>query len=163
MKYLLNAVLVVTMATADVAQDERPSKLVLFTNVNVFNGIDDKLTKADVLVENNLIKQVSTEPLAIIATESSTIIDGGGRTLMPGLIDSHVHLFMSATADPTVREHQLVGTYAELRATIARHLDQHFENGVVAVRDGGDRYGHALRFKQAATDSDPLPVALTAV
>ena len=87
-------------------------------------------------------------------------LDLSDHTVLPALIDSHVHLFMSATADPTVREHQLVGTYAELRATIARHLDQHFENGVVAVRDGGDRHGHALRYKQAITESAPLPVAL---
>jgi len=71
--------------------DETP-KLVLFTNVKIFNGMDNRLIEADVLVEDNLIKQVSNEPLAIVASANSTIIDGGGRTLMPGLIDSHSHL-----------------------------------------------------------------------
>jgi len=44
-----------------VAQDATVTKSqVLFTNVNVFDGVSDKLMmKANVLIENNLIKQVS--------------------------------------------------------------------------------------------------------
>ena len=80
MNYLLSAVLAVMIPTDILAQEVTPSKLVLFTNVKVFNGVDNELTKADVLIENNLIKQVSPEPLAIIAFENSTIIDGDGRT-----------------------------------------------------------------------------------
>ena len=43
-----------------------------------------------VLVKDNLIETISDEPMAIIQTDNVTIIDGGGRTLMPGLIDAHV-------------------------------------------------------------------------
>ncbi len=65
---------------------------VLFTNVKVFDGVNDELKTQDVLVTGNLISQVSDEPLAVIASTNMTVIDGGGRTLMPGLIESHVHL-----------------------------------------------------------------------
>ncbi|MCP4386324.1 MAG: amidohydrolase family protein [Hyphomicrobiales bacterium] len=62
----------------------------LFTNVHVFDGVNEaRIENANVLVEGNLIKAVSTDP---IDAPDATIIDGGGRTLMPGLIDSHVHL-----------------------------------------------------------------------
>jgi imidazolonepropionase-like amidohydrolase len=62
---------------------------ILFTNVQVFDGVNYGLKSHDVLVEENLIKEIGR---SISAPEGATVIDGGGRTLMPGLIDSHVHL-----------------------------------------------------------------------
>ena len=63
---------------------------IVFTNVSVFDGINEKLIeKANVLVEGNKIKQVSTKK--IDATDA-TVIDGGGRTLMPGFIAMHEHI-----------------------------------------------------------------------
>ena len=71
------------------AQDEAPAQ-VLFTNVNVWDGTSDELaTGVDVLVEGNLIKQVAA---GITAPSGATVIDGGGGTLMPGLIECHAHL-----------------------------------------------------------------------
>ena len=66
---------------------------ILFTNVHIFDGINEKrIENANVLVEGNLITAVSAEPLA---AANAVIIDGGGRTLMPGLIDSHSHINMN--------------------------------------------------------------------
>jgi imidazolonepropionase-like amidohydrolase len=45
-----------------------------------------------VLVKDNLIETVSNEPLAVVQTDNVTMIDGGGRTLIPGLTDAHVHI-----------------------------------------------------------------------
>lgn len=62
---------------------------ILFTNVNVFDGVNEALIKnANVVVTGNLITAVSTEPLAVAG---GRVIDGGGRTMMPGLIDAHWH------------------------------------------------------------------------
>jgi len=73
------------------AQGDQPTQT-LFTNVNVFDGVNEQLIEnASVLVEGNMITAVSAKPLA---AANAVIIDGGGRTLMPGLIDSHVHLNM---------------------------------------------------------------------
>lgn len=70
------------------AQDEPMP--ILFTNVNVWDGRSEQLQQnANVVVTGNLITAVSTEPLAVA---NARVIDGGGRTLMPGLIESHVHL-----------------------------------------------------------------------
>jgi len=46
-----------------------------------------------VLVVDNLIETISDEPLAVIQTDNVTMIDGDGRTLMPGLIDAHWHTY----------------------------------------------------------------------
>ena len=68
---------------------------VLFTNVNIFNGTEATLIRnGSVLVEGNLIKTVSSKPIDV---PDAYKIDGGGRTLMPWLMDAHVHLA------PTVR------------------------------------------------------------
>jgi len=80
-------------ATAAMAVDKAKAlpKQVLFKNVNVFNGTEDKLYKNhNVLVEGNKIKSISTK--AIKTNSNVTTIDGKGMTLMPGLIESHVHL-----------------------------------------------------------------------
>ena len=70
------------------AEDVKPPS-VLFSNVNVFDGENEKLIKnANVLVEGNKIKTVSTSR---IDTPDAKVIDGKGRTLMPGLIDAHWH------------------------------------------------------------------------
>ncbi|MEW9838576.1 metal-dependent hydrolase family protein [Mesorhizobium marinum] len=71
------------------AQQTASTAATLFTNVNVFDGKNETLiNNANVLIEGNLIKTISTSP---INAEDATVIDGGGRTLMPGLIDMHWH------------------------------------------------------------------------
>ncbi len=69
------------------AQDaeEPPPLQTLFKNVKVFNGTDDQLYDVNVLVENNLIKEVGA---GLKAHADATVIDGEGRTLMPGMADS---------------------------------------------------------------------------
>ncbi len=62
----------------------------LITNVNIFDGTNDTLSKnMNVLIENNLIKRISSQP--IVTGNNEQVIDGRGLTLMPGLLDSHVH------------------------------------------------------------------------
>jgi len=78
--------------TLPVMAADFPSEVTLFKNVNIFDGKNERLHKnMHVLVKDNLIEMVSSEPLAVIQTDNVTMIDGGGRTLMPGLIDMHWH------------------------------------------------------------------------
>lgn len=85
-------------------------------------------------------------------------IDYSRCTLLPGLVDSHLHLFMSGTGDPAVRNHQLSAQYTEIKAAIRKHLAAHLAAGVVAVRDGGDRLGHALQYKSEFSDDSPIRI-----
>jgi imidazolonepropionase-like amidohydrolase len=88
---ILNGVLLVLVsAVPALAADKEPVTQTLFTNVNVFDGKNEKhINNANVLVEGNLIKQVSTKP---IKADGATVIDGKGRTLMPGFIAMHEHI-----------------------------------------------------------------------
>ena len=68
----------------------------LFTNVRVFDGKGATLSDAiNVLVRGNVIEKISKEPISTDRSANTTIIDGKGRTLMPGLIDAHVHMTFS--------------------------------------------------------------------
>lgn len=71
----------------------------LFTNVNVFDGTGAAPYPASVRVEGNVIGEVQrgnqTPP------GEARIIDGGGRTLMPGLVDVHTHLALGSSVELT--------------------------------------------------------------
>ncbi len=71
---------------------ENTTTFTLIQNVRIFNGVDDKLTPGQVLIENNLIKAVGAVDRI---PDGATVIDGGGRVLTPGLTDAHVHLMLN--------------------------------------------------------------------
>lgn len=63
---------------------------VWFKNANLLDPLQaDLLEGHHVLVEDGVIKEVSDTP---ITSASAQVIDAAGRTLMPGLIDLHVHV-----------------------------------------------------------------------
>src|SRR5262249_46135187 len=67
----------------------------LFKNVRIFDGKAEKLTDpSNVMVRGNIIERVSRETIQSPADANVTVIDGGGRTLMPGLIDVHWHAML---------------------------------------------------------------------
>lgn len=87
-------------------------------------------------------------------------IDDSQCTILPGLIDSHVHLFMSGTEDRKIREEQLDAPYEKIKPVIIVHINALLRYGVVAVRDGGDRHAHTLRFKNEGPDKDRFPLCI---
>lgn len=103
----------------------------LFKNVNVFDGTSDKLIMGqDVLVENNLISKIG---MKLKAPKEATIIDGGGKTLMPGLIDAHVHL---AITEPiaVLRDQQDWMFWGAVSGNEAKKM---LLRGFTTVRDAG--------------------------
>ena len=124
------------MLMAGVAAAQAPAE-VLFRNVRVFDGKSDRLTPAtSVLVSGNRIAAVG--PAAVATAPGATIVEGGGRTLMPGLIDAHWHTILIRPT-PEQAIHGDVGftnilAGAEARATLMR--------GFTSVRDlGGPSFG----------------------
>jgi imidazolonepropionase-like amidohydrolase len=66
----------------------------LFSNVRVFDGRGTPLSEpTNVLVRGNLVERISRAPIPVDRSATTTI-DGGGRTLMPGLIDMHWHAML---------------------------------------------------------------------
>ncbi len=84
-------------------------------------------------------------------------VDFSGGTLVPGLVDSHIHLFLSATADPILRRRQLSSTYEDLEEAMGRRVRRMVALGIVAARDGGDSGGFAARFRdRVLSGQDPV-------
>jgi len=72
------------------ADEQKKVSQILIQNVNIFDGEHETLAKdMSVLVEGNKITKIAK---SIKEPEGATVIDGGGRTLTPGLIDAHTHL-----------------------------------------------------------------------
>lgn len=106
---------------------------VLFQNVRVFDGSSNDLSDpVDVLVRGRLIESIG--PGQTI-DDGLTVIDGGGQTLMPGLIDAHVHLTFSALSMSDLLSPDLTPEAAEQAA--AREAEAMLMRGFTAVRDVG--------------------------
>jgi len=72
---------------ADVeSQDEQP--ITIITNVDVYDGFDTFTEDTDVMIQGNHIIEVNSN----LRRRGATTIDGGGRTLTPGLIDMHTRV-----------------------------------------------------------------------
>ncbi len=105
----------------------------LIRNVRVFDGRSDRLSEAtDVLVRGNAIAAIRAgqQPPA-----GATVIDGRGRTLMPGLIDVHVHLTFSSMPLMRLVRPDLTPQLAEQEA--AKAAESMLLRGFTAVRDAG--------------------------
>ena len=89
-KLALTAIMLMTMSFTAHAQDAE--SVTLITNAKIFDGVNEKLIDGDVLIENNLIKQVGGD---IPAPSDATVIDAGGRIVIPGLIDMHWHMALA--------------------------------------------------------------------
>jgi imidazolonepropionase-like amidohydrolase len=112
-------------------QDEVPSRI-LFNDVRIFDGKSETLTNGNVLVEGNLIKQISSGPIQ--AAAGATVIDGGGRTLMPGLIEGHGHLQLNGTALADIENNR---NWEELAVRSAVNAKAALMSGFTTWRDAG--------------------------
>lgn len=122
----------------------------LFQNVRIFDGRNATLSApSNVLVRGNKIETISVQSAAVDRRADTRIIDGGGRTLMPGLSDVHWHA-MLIRSTPAIMLGSDVGyttllAGAEATATLMR--------GFTTVRDMG---GPSFSLKRAI-DEGVLP------
>ncbi len=124
--------------TQDGGSSSKPTpNQILIKNVNIFDGKTNKLSKGmNVLVEDNLIATISKNELEV--DESATIIEGGGRTLMPGMIDGHVHYMINAHFNTVESDMDL--TDLSYRATLV--AERALMDGFTSARDmGGPAFG----------------------
>lgn len=135
----LALVAALAFATAAPAQDETPAQT-LFTNVHVFDGVNEaRIENAQVLIEGNLIAAVSTD--AIDAPEA-TVIDGGGRTLTPGFIETHAHLMLMGPSLPSMEANT---TWEDFGVHGTLMAEMYLMQGFTTVRDAGGANGGLRR------------------
>ena len=119
-----------------------------------FDGTRFRPEGVTLLVDGERIAGV--EPLAYEVPDGVEVTAYDG-TLLPGLIDAHVHL----VSDSTVGSLERAGTATdeELDTTIARMLGDEAANGVTTVRDLGDRRYRTLVARDRRSPGEPRVVA----
>ena len=84
----------------------------------------------ELIVEDGTIKEVSARPIKLADAD---VVDCGGRTVMPGLIDSHVHVVLSDVVLRNLESVPLTLMTARAADLMRRMLDR----GFTSVRDTG--------------------------
>ena len=116
-------------APAVLAQDTP----VLIRDVRVFDGVGPALSApTHVLIRGKTIEAIGA---GIEAPAGARVIEGRGRTLMPGLIDVHVHMTFSAMDMATLASPALTPESAERAA--AEGAERMLLRGFTSVRDAG--------------------------
>ncbi|MDW8315255.1 MAG: amidohydrolase family protein [Rhodovarius sp.] len=122
--------------------------LLVFENALLLDGTGQR--PGHVLIEGEVIREVSDRP---IASPSARRIDLRGRTLMPGLIDAHVHVV--ATTAHLAQNALLPDALIAHRA--ARIMREMLRRGFTTVRDmGGATIGLRLAWEEGLIEGPRL-------
>jgi imidazolonepropionase-like amidohydrolase len=105
--------------------------LLRLTNFQLLDPDNSELRGGhEILIEGEKVREVSDRP---ITSQSAAVIDCGGRTVMPGLIDCHVHVFLSEVAIRRLEDIPLTLMTARAAVLMRNMLDR----GFTTVRDTG--------------------------
>ena len=129
-----------------VAQD------IVIRNVALWDGVDDAVhAGATVVIRNGRIETMGDVSTPVPA--HARVIDGSGRTLIPGLIDAHVHLLSDSGPDLLTSRDALIRNwitqtrhYPDGRDAIVRRGQLKLKAGVTTMRVLGDGY-YALQYR----------------
>jgi len=116
------------------------AKPIVLKNTNIFDGTSGKLVEGQgVLVEGKLIKALIDAGDVVADAE---VIDCGGRTLMPGMIDAHWHSILAGISQAAAMTADI--PYVHLVA--AQEAERTVLRGFTTVRDVG---GPSFALKRA--------------
>ncbi|WP_164126323.1 metal-dependent hydrolase family protein [Sphingobacterium luzhongxinii] len=138
-------------STASICSTQAQQNHVLLENVRILDQATQSLTApSHVLISGNTIQKISTAPIAVTDMEVVKI-NGTGKTLMPGLIDVHVHMVFGSLTMPQMVTNDLSEEF--LIKTIGQSANNMLMRGFTSVRDAG---GPIFPIK-AAIDAGKLP------
>ena len=133
------------------------SRNLLIRDVNVFVGDGKVLENESVLVRDGKIAEMfagrSPDPKSLKAEA----IDGAGKTLLPGLIDVHVHLGASGALSDQPAD------YSKADENIDRELAAYLYSGVTTVKSVGDELDRMLKHRGSVRSGEALGADLFAV
>jgi imidazolonepropionase-like amidohydrolase len=121
----------------------------LFQNVRIFVGDGNVIPNGAVLIKGGKIAEVFQNPPADTASLHAEVRDEIGRTVMPGLIDMHVHIGAPGGV------YQDPKRYAAPNAD-AQRLAAYLYCGITAVRSTGDFLNNSLALRSRMRTGDFL-------
>ena len=104
----------------------------LIKNATVFDGTGAApMTKASILIEDGKIKTVQKGK---IKTKADRVIDAKGKTVMPGLINAHLHLFWNFYDFPIkMPASNDAEAEAFINGELSQRLNGHLSQGVTSI------------------------------
>ena len=108
----------------------------IFRNGNVIIGNGEVVEKGAVAINGNIITFVGATK-KIRPSRKDTIFDISGKTILPGLIDAHVHLCLDGSPDPMTS--LLRDSTPQLTLKAAHYARRTLDAGVTTIRDMGGR------------------------
>ncbi|AQU79308.1 MULTISPECIES: amidohydrolase family protein [Planococcus] len=116
-------------------------------NVTIYTGRGDKLIQSAIIVEANKIIAVGEEA---IDKEAETVIDGQGKTILPGFFDMHIHLGMDGIADPFSQ----IATDSQATSAYRHQANgkKQLQSGVTSVRNLGSKWHIDLAYRDAVNN-----------
>ncbi|MGJ1316281.1 amidohydrolase family protein, partial [Sphingobacterium multivorum] len=131
----LGQLLTLFLCSAFIHVIQAQEKQVLIENVKLLDYKTQMLTPPKhVLINGNTIQTISTSPIDV-QSKNIVKIDAKGKTLMPGLIDVHVHLVFGALTMPQMMTNDLSEEF--LINTVWLSAQQMLMRGFTSVRDVG--------------------------
>ncbi len=119
--------------------------LKIIKNGWMFDGTGQTLEGHALVIEGNRIKE--TVRVSDLPNETdATIIDAAGCTVMPGLIDCHVHICSSGVADGS---REMLDPDAMIALRAAQHAKTMLQSGFTMVRNMGTKHAIDISVKQA--------------
>jgi imidazolonepropionase-like amidohydrolase/ABC-type multidrug transport system permease subunit len=125
------------------------NRSVLFQNARIFVGNGTVIEEGAVLVRAGKIAEVYGAPAADPKRLDAEIVDASGKTLLPGLIDMHVHLGAAGGVYANSSK------YADPKAA-ERRLAAYLYSGVTAVRSTGDWLNQVTTLRKEIDSGDYL-------
>ena len=121
----------------------------IIANVTVIDGLGSATADCFVAVEGGVIREVGVQA-DLPSAPRLPVEDGAGRTLMPGLIDCHVHLSLDGAPDAI---HQIAGDPPAVAALrLATNAERSLAAGVTTVRDLGAKLHVDIDFRKAVVE-----------
>ena len=108
----------------------------IFRNGNVIIGNGESVEKGAVAINGNIIAFVG-ETKKIRPSTKDKVFDISGKSILPGLIDAHVHLCLDGSPDPMTSVAK--DSTPQLTLKAANHARQTLDAGVTTIRDMGGR------------------------
>jgi imidazolonepropionase-like amidohydrolase/ABC-type multidrug transport system permease subunit len=136
------------------ARDERRSRTLLVRGARIFTGAGGVIESGAVLIRGGKIAEVYSGSAPSAKELNAEPIEASGKTLLPGLIDVHVHLGAPGGVF-TARE-----DYLDSDKNMRRELAAYLYSGITAVKTVGDALDGVLKVRGILNSGESLGAEL---
>ena len=133
----------------ELARDLARSRTTLIRDARIITGDGAVIPSGAILIRKGMIESVFTGPAPRSAEQDASLVEGAGKTVIPGLIDVHVHLGAPGGLPDTTAGYNP-------QTTMRHALTAYLYSGVTTVRSVGDALNSSLELRAQARSGERL-------